>query len=937
MREINKIAEGLFEKIRDRFEDVSLGDDKAKATQDPEKARFFNFDYTADGHDYGNITISIIDEASLKVYFSKNISSDLDKEQRDTWYSFLRELREFAKRNLLSFEPRDITRSTLKHRDIQQASKADDTYDKDEVVAESLYGTRKSSYEKKGPVKIILRHSAVVDETKRGARTRKINSILLQNKDGERFKLPENNLRYARAMARHLSEGGSLMDDFGQHITKIAEEVAKLRPFKSGMRNRMFEDEETQAMAEAAFEYHGLLNHTLKRLTGKKGYKKIKEHFHTEETLMDDVDTVALKEKFVKKIFDDRLESALPIVQKAYEMKKNNKFAEYFESWADTVAEGAWAIPDNDDEVSKLIDILSEPLPVGVDAQNATNALYHVLGDDGLFDRLGELAETDPEADARDVIVSWLQDNLPQIYQQIENEIGDPDIPAEPAETGSEGGDLDESYTPPPVMINGKQLDLSTIELDGVESYDRPDYADAYASAATFTDGMALTDDELDELSDKHGDVINMRAHDMLEGNTYGAAIPGGTENMLSTTNEDDDSQDDQLANIESIQSAIIRRILNDINQHSELLKKAGPEGVMNASLDVASFHAPMEEIGSSDISIMVREVYREVGVDYPEEVNEDKEECKYCGGDCPNDEEHACDGYLGDIDDLYKVAEAKDKVTYDPKTGKLSGWEHEGDWKKSKGKKKDPVGKIHHMSDVARRRTEKMSKDETLEEAFERALGEEGNVELEVKKQANLVKKEIGYPNYKAFDGHDVRYISDKTGVTPEQVCKILHILVPAGLNVDETFERLVNEGAINVGDMIRDKTQPEIQGKVVGDMEENYTIKVEDDIYHIKKLNAEKVAKEAIEMPDNPDYSKYDKPTFQRKGITPGQPTKTLPGVKPANQREKQPWAGIGTDEPAYKRKEQHDLDQQRISKLKPANDPKLEDIMRLSGLLR
>ena len=44
MREIDKIAEGLFEKIRDRFEDVSLGNDNAKATSDPEKARFFNFD-----------------------------------------------------------------------------------------------------------------------------------------------------------------------------------------------------------------------------------------------------------------------------------------------------------------------------------------------------------------------------------------------------------------------------------------------------------------------------------------------------------------------------------------------------------------------------------------------------------------------------------------------------------------------------------------------------------------------------------------------------------------------------------------------------------------------------------------------------------------------------------------------------------------------------
>jgi hypothetical protein len=27
---------------------------------------------------------------------------------------------------------------------------------------------------------------------------------------------------------------------------------------------------------------------------------------------------------------------------------------------------------------------------------------------------------------------------------------------------------------------------------------------------------------------------------------------------------------------------------------------------------------------------------------------------CKYCGGNCPKDEDHACDGYLGDIDNLY-------------------------------------------------------------------------------------------------------------------------------------------------------------------------------------------------------------------------------------------------------------------------------------------
>jgi hypothetical protein len=185
MREINKIAEGLFEKVRDRFEDVSLGDENAKATQDPEKARFFNFDYTVDGKNHGNITMSIIDERSLKVYFSKNMSHDLEDEDKAKWYSFLKELREFAKRNLMSFEPRDITRTTLKHRDIQQQSKADSTFSKDEVIGESrMYGTSRSSYENDGNVKIIVRHTDHVDPEQRGARSRKIKSIFIENSEG---------------------------------------------------------------------------------------------------------------------------------------------------------------------------------------------------------------------------------------------------------------------------------------------------------------------------------------------------------------------------------------------------------------------------------------------------------------------------------------------------------------------------------------------------------------------------------------------------------------------------------------------------------------------------------------------------------------------------------------------------------------------------------
>ena len=69
MINIEKTAENLFDKIRSRFSGVTIGDESAKATVDPENARFFNFDYIGkDGSNIGQVTISLIDDNSLKIY-----------------------------------------------------------------------------------------------------------------------------------------------------------------------------------------------------------------------------------------------------------------------------------------------------------------------------------------------------------------------------------------------------------------------------------------------------------------------------------------------------------------------------------------------------------------------------------------------------------------------------------------------------------------------------------------------------------------------------------------------------------------------------------------------------------------------------------------------------------------------------------------------------
>lgn len=66
---------------------------------------------------------------------------------------------------------------------------------------------------------------------------------------------------------------------------------------------------------------------------------------------------------------------------------------------------------------------------------------------------------------------------------------------------------LNENEEDEQVMINGKEVDLSSIEIDGVDENDYPDFADVYISYAKYIDGTPLTDKELDEFSDKHFDM----------------------------------------------------------------------------------------------------------------------------------------------------------------------------------------------------------------------------------------------------------------------------------------------------------------------------------------------------------------------------------------------------------------------------------------------
>ena len=85
--------------------------------------------------------------------------------------------------------------------------------------------------------------------------------------------------------------------------------------------------------------------------------------------------------------------------------------------------------------------------------------------------------------------------------------------------TNSKALSLTEANRDEPVMIDGKEVDITTIEVDNISASDYPDFSDAYASKAEFMDGTELTDDQLSILDDKYSYLINQAAVDSFTGN----------------------------------------------------------------------------------------------------------------------------------------------------------------------------------------------------------------------------------------------------------------------------------------------------------------------------------------------------------------------------------------------------------------------------------
>jgi len=175
---------------------------------------------------------------------------------------------------------------------------------------DTMSGSSKTSYQSLDNVKIVVKHKKAVNEEVRGSRSRNIHSIFIQRGD-ERFKLPENNLAMARAMARHVQKGGEVFDENATSIIEMAQDLKKLREFVNYVRTAKIMNEDNAEYVQLAVENIENIKNTFKKLSGAKTYESTIENLTTTSIELSEDDDADLRDKFTVSHFDDKVGNVL--------------------------------------------------------------------------------------------------------------------------------------------------------------------------------------------------------------------------------------------------------------------------------------------------------------------------------------------------------------------------------------------------------------------------------------------------------------------------------------------------------------------------------------------------------------------------------------------------------------------------------------------------
>ena len=96
------------------------------------------------------------------------------------------------------------------------------------------------------------------------------------------------------------------------------------------------------------------------------------------------------------------------------------------------------------------------------------------------------------------------------------------------------------------ISLNGKPINVGSIEIDGIDTQDYPDFVDAYIAAAEYEDGTPLTDEELVQFQEENYDLVSQMIHD---DQLY---LEGEVENDEEQANDIEQAQHDMERRIDT-------------------------------------------------------------------------------------------------------------------------------------------------------------------------------------------------------------------------------------------------------------------------------------------------------------------------------------------------------------------------------------------------
>ena len=255
----------------------------------------------------------VVEEPNILVRLDLNKNSIILNTSEDlTKHKIRPMLKELSKDYLLNFDYNVFGKRLKPKGELQDAEKNSekDMADVMEASLGKLSGSTKTSYQPLENVKIVLKHKKAIDEEIRGSRSRNIHSIFIQRGE-ERFKLPENNLAMARAMARHVQKGGEVFDEIGESIVDMARDLSKLREFIVYVKRSNIVNEANAEYVNLAIENINNIRETFKKLQGAKTYATAVESLSNQEKYNLEEDDSDIQSLFTETHFDDKVANVI--------------------------------------------------------------------------------------------------------------------------------------------------------------------------------------------------------------------------------------------------------------------------------------------------------------------------------------------------------------------------------------------------------------------------------------------------------------------------------------------------------------------------------------------------------------------------------------------------------------------------------------------------